>query len=146
MELFTKDEPGQAIFFSPGKIAAAKARQQELETQKEADTLVKQTEKHRRATEKEQKAQEVRDRKIARQELAAQKREAKIQEKEARKLQKQEIQQLRSGLLMPTMPAKSTTRPKKRKAVEDPPPILPAPKSRLGRNGRKIALPGRFHD
>ena len=31
MELFAKDEPGRAMFFSPGKIAAVRERQQELE-------------------------------------------------------------------------------------------------------------------
>ena len=34
MGLFVKDEPGQAMFFSPGKIAAARTRQKELDTQK----------------------------------------------------------------------------------------------------------------
>lgn len=146
MELFPKDEPGQAIFFSPGKIAAARERQQELDTQKEAEKLAKQAEKHLRALEKEQKAQEARDRKKAKQELAAQKREARIQEKEARKLQRQAKRQLFLEQSIPKMPTKAIAKPNKRKAVEDPPAILPAPKSRLGRNGRKIALPERFCD
>ena len=144
MELFAKDEPGQAIFFSPGKIAAVRKRQQELEAEKEAEKLAKEAEKHRRAIEREQKAQGTRDRKAARQELAAQKREAKIHEKETRKLQKQANQQLIYEQSTLRTPTRAIARPSKRKAVEDPPSMPPAPKSRLNRNGRKIALPTRF--
>ena len=73
MGFFAKDEPGQAMFFSPGKIAEVRVRQEELDTQKEQERLAKEAEKQRRASEREQKAQEARDRKIARQEAAAQK-------------------------------------------------------------------------
>ena len=41
MGLFTKDKLGQAIFFSPAKIAAVRIRQEELETQKEQEKLEK---------------------------------------------------------------------------------------------------------
>ena len=146
MELFTKDEPGQAMFFSPGKIAAVRERRQELEAQKEVERLAKEAEKYRRVVEREQRAREVQDRKIARQELAAQKREVKINEKEARKLQKQVNQQVIYEQSISRIPAKAITKPNKRKAVEDPPSMPSALKSRLGRNGRKIALPGRFCD
>ena len=145
MELFPKDEPGQAIFFSPNKIAAARQRQQEIDAQKEAEKLAKQEDKHRRAFEKEQKAQGVRDRKMARQVLAAQKREAQIKEKEEQRLQQQPKKQPKEEQPMLKMPGKAISKPNKRKAVEDPPVMLPAPKSRLGRNGRKIALPERFN-
>ena len=50
MELFAKDEPGQAMFFSPGRIAAVRERQHELEAQKEAERFSKKAEKHHRAT------------------------------------------------------------------------------------------------
>ena len=53
MGLSAKDEPGQAMFFSPGKIAAVRARQEKLEAQKEQEKLAKEAEKHRRAVEKE---------------------------------------------------------------------------------------------
>ena len=56
MELFAKDEPGQAMFFSLGKIAAVRERQQEIEAQKEFERLAKEAEKHLRATERERKA------------------------------------------------------------------------------------------
>ena len=145
MGLFTKDEPGQAMFFSPGKIAAAKARQEELDTQKEEERLAKEAEKQRKAFKKEQKAQEARDRKIARQEAAAQKREAKEREKEARMLQRQANQQLEYDQSIPKTVPPAPAKSKKRKAVEDPPLEPPSPKSRVGRSGRTIALPARFH-
>ena len=144
MELFAKDEPGQAMFFSPGKIAAVRERQQELEAQKETEKVAKEEEKRRRALAREEKAQAARDHKAARQELAAQKRDAKIHEKESRKLQKQADKQLIREQSIPRTPIRATARPKKRKAVEDLSLMSPAPKSRLGRNGRKIALPTRF--
>ena len=49
MELFAKDEPGQAMFFSPGRIAAVRERQHELEAQKEAERLSKKVKKYCRA-------------------------------------------------------------------------------------------------
>ena len=84
MGLFIKNEPKQAMFFSPSKIAAARARQEELNTQKEEERLAKEAEKQRKVFEREQKAQEARNRKIARQEAAAQKREAKERKKEVK--------------------------------------------------------------
>ena len=146
MELFAKDEPGQAMFFSPGRIAAVRERQHELEAQKEAERLSKEAEKHRRATERERKAHETRDCKAARQELAAQKREAKEREKEARAFQKQVDQQLRFEEQLQKAQSKALTSTKKRKAVDDPPEKPPKPKSRVGRSGRSIALPRRFLD
>ena len=146
MELFAKNEPGQAMFFSPGKVAAVRERQQELKAQKEAERLAKEAEKHRRAMERERKAQETRDRKVARQELAAQKREAKEREKEARGLQKQADQQLRLEQQLQKVQSKAAASTKKRKAVDNPPEKPPELKSRVGRNGRSIALPTRFLD
>ena len=58
MGLFAKNEPKQAMFFSPSKIAAARTRQKELDTQKEEERLVKEVEKQCKVSEKEQKAQE----------------------------------------------------------------------------------------
>ena len=145
MGLLIKDEPGQAMFFSPGKIAAARACQEELDTQKEEERLAKEVEKQRKAFEREQKAQEARNRKIARQNAAAQKREAKEREKEARILQKQVNQQLEYEQFISKIAPPAPTKLRKRKAVEDPPSEPPPPKSRIGRNGRTIALPARFH-
>ena len=56
MGLLVKDEPKQAMFFSPSKIAAARTCQKELDTQKEEERLVKEVEKQCKVSEKEQKA------------------------------------------------------------------------------------------
>ena len=146
MGLFVKNEPGQAMFFSPDKIAAVRARQEELDAQKEQERLSKETEKQRKAIEKKQKAQEVRERKIARQQLAAQKREAKDRAKETRMFQKQANRQLIYEQSIPKTPAIVAAKLKKRKAVEDPLSMPPPLKSRVGRSGRTIALPARFHN
>ena len=146
MGLFDKDKPGQAMFFSPGRIAAVRARQEELEAQQEQEKLAKEEEKKRRVIERELKAQEARKRKEAKQEEAARKRAAKIHEKETQTLQKQANRQLAYEQSISKISAIETTRPKKRKAVEDPSPMPPLPKSRIGRSGRKIALPTRFYD
>jgi hypothetical protein len=45
MGLFAKDEPGQAIFFSPAKITAVRTRQKELEAQKEQERLKKEVDR-----------------------------------------------------------------------------------------------------
>ena len=60
-------------------------------------------------------------------------------------LQKQANQQLiyEQSILRTILQAPA--KPKKRKAVEDPPLEPPPPKSRVGRSGRTIALPARFH-
>ena len=146
MGLFAKDEPGQAMFFSPGKIAIVRARQEKLDTQKKQERLAKEAEKQHKAFEKEQKAQEAQERKTARQKAAAQKREAKQRGKEARMLQKQANQQFVYEQSISKTPAPATAKPKKRKAVEDPPSKPPPPKSRVGRSGRTITLPTRFHE
>jgi hypothetical protein len=47
MGLFIKDEPGQAIFFSPARIATVRARQEELEAQREQEKLEKEVERQK---------------------------------------------------------------------------------------------------
>ena len=146
MGLFIKNEPKQAMFFSPSKIAAARARQEELNTQKEEKKLAKEAEKQCKVFEREQKAQEARNHKITRQEAAAQKQEAKEREKEAKIHQKQANKQLEYEQSIPKIVPPAPAKPKKRKAVEDPSSEPSPPKSRIGRNGRTIALPARFHE
>ena len=146
MELFGKDEPGQAMFFSPGKIAAIRIRQQELEARKDQERLAKEAEKERKAIERKLKVQETQERQIARQQLAAQKREAKQRDKEARKCQKQMNRQLQQEPQQQKDRSNVPKVSKKRKAIEEPPGKPPEPKSRVNRNGRSIALPTRFRD
>ena len=144
MPLFADDEPGQAMFFSPGRIAAIRSRQQDLEAQKKQERLAKEADKQRKAIEREQKAQTVRERKILRQQLAAQKREAKQREKEARQCQQQINRQLHQEQQQREARSKASKPTRKRKPTEDPPGELPEPKSRINRNGRSITLPVRF--
>ena len=146
MELFAKDEPGQAMFFSPGRIAAIRTRQQELEVQKEQERLAKEADKELKAIEREQKAQDVRERKAARLQVAAEKREAKQREKEARVCQEQANRQLQQEQQPQKAQSKAPKPTRKRKAIEDPPGEPPEPKSRMNRSGRSIALPTRFRD
>ena len=146
MGLFIKDELKQAMFFFPGKIAAIKARQEELDTQKKEEKLTKEAEKQCKVFEREQKAQEARNHKIAREEAAAQKWEAKERKKEAKILQKQVNKQLEYEQFIPKIVPLAFVKPKKRKAVEDPSSELSFLKSRIGRNGRTIALLVRFHE
>ena len=55
MELFAKNELGQAMFFSPNKIAAVRVCQEELDTQKKQKKLTKEMKKQCKIIEKEQK-------------------------------------------------------------------------------------------
>ena len=146
MDLFSKDEAGQAMFFSPSKVAAARTRQKESEAQKEQDKLDKEAEKERRAIEKEEKARRTQERKATRQRIAAEKREAKERSKEASALQKQANQQLRFEESMLATRATVTTSPKKQKVAVKPPIETLTSISRSGRNGRNITLPNRFRD
>ena len=59
MGLVSPDAPGQAMFFSPAKIAAIREQQQELAAQKETQKLTKKTDKQRKAIEKNKKAQKI---------------------------------------------------------------------------------------
>ena len=52
MGLIAKDELGQAMFFFPGKIAAVRARQKQLDIQKEQEKLIKKVEKQHKAIER----------------------------------------------------------------------------------------------
>lgn len=54
--LLTGDEPGQAVFFSPAKIAAAREKQKALDNAKKHERLRKEEEKLAKAAEKERKA------------------------------------------------------------------------------------------
>ena len=146
MDLFAKDKPGQAMFLSPDRIATIRARQEQLETEREQVRLAKEQEKKRKVIERELKAQEVRERKEARQAAAAEKRAAKIHAKETRIAQKQANQQLAYEQSIPHTPTKPIARLNKRKAGVDPPSMPPSLKTKIGRNGRGIALPTRFRN
>lgn len=144
MGLFAKDEPGQAMFFSPAKIAAVRAHQDELEAQKEQQRLEKEQERQRKAAEREQKAREVQERKETRQRIRAEKLQQKEQEKEARAMQKQLNEQHRIEKEAQRDQKQQGTTAKKRKQ-EDPPQVeAKRPKTRVLSSGRSTVLPTRF--
>ena len=98
MGLFPKDESGQAMFFSPAKIAAVRSHQEELEAQKEQERLDKELERRARVAERERKAEEAQERRQTRQREAAERRTLKERGKETRRLQKEaDRQQLASA-------------------------------------------------
>lgn len=146
MGLFSKNEPGQAIFFSPAKIATVRARQEELEAQKEQEKLRKEAERQIRVVEKERKAQEVQERKENRLKIRAEKLAQKQRDKDARTSQKQ----MKEHLNIEKQASKN----------RNPKPIIvergessnvsvaqsEEVKTRTARNGRVIALPTRFQN
>jgi DDE superfamily endonuclease len=91
MGLIDKDRPGQAQFFSPSKVALARAKAAEIEEQKEADRLRAQEEKARKQAEREEKARQVQERK----EIRAREREAKKKAREEELQAKLAARQLR---------------------------------------------------
>lgn len=95
MGLIGKDQPGQAIFYSPAKIAAVRAEREELEALKEQEQLAKILKKQERALEKERKKQELRDRRNERMKIRAEKQQQKQLQKLAHKAQKEVNRQLR---------------------------------------------------
>ena len=83
--LFKKDEPGQAQFFSPEKIAAARARELEIENQKEQDRINKKLKTQAKATDRQRKARETKNCVDFRRKMAADKRAFKKTTKKIRK-------------------------------------------------------------
>jgi len=146
MGLFMRDEPGQAMFFSPAKIATVRAHQEELEAQKEQEKLEKEVERQNRATQRERKAQEAQERRETRQRLQAEKLQQKEREKEARTTQKELNKQLRLEEQLEKDQKKQATIARKRKQED---PLLTEPKqlkTRVASSGRTVALPARFQD
>ena len=144
--LFAKDEPGQATFFTPAKIAAVRAYQDELEAQKEQERLDKGVWRQVKAAEKERKAQEARERREMRQREAAEKRALPKQEKEARQLQKKADKQLKLEQEASQSALKLSTQNHKRTAVNTHEVQLKQVKTGTSRSGRSIAPSKHFQD
>ena len=145
MGLMDNIEPGQAMFFSPAKIAALRLQQEELEAKKEAERLTKEADKQRKKIEKQETAQKIQQRKEERKRLAAEKKEAKERDKETKMLQKQASQQLICEQQSIKKRTSVSTTSNKRKSPMDSAMETPVSKSRRGRNGRKIITPTKFH-
>ena len=145
MGLIDNVEPGQAMFFSPAKIAAIRLQQEELEAQQEAERLNKEADKQRKAIEKQERAQNVQQRREERKRLAAEKKEAKERANEAKMLQKQANQQLRSEQQSIEQRTTVSTTSKKRKSPMNTAMETPVSKSRRAQSGRKIITPTKFY-
>jgi hypothetical protein len=89
MGLIDNDNPGEAQFFSPTKVASARQRALEIEQEKEQKQAEIAQRRVERQIQQEQKAQEMKERKEER--LRA--RELKRQEQETRKREKEEERQ-----------------------------------------------------
>ena len=146
MGLFEKDEPGQAQFFSPGKIAAARARELEMENQKEQDRIDKELKAQAKATDRQRKAREAKDRVDLRRKMAADKRALKEAAKEARKQVREANLQLRLEQQTSLNSVKASTASRKRK-LTDTLEVEPVHvHTSTARNGRTIAPPKRFRE
>ena len=86
MGLIDKERPGDAQFFSPSKVTAARARAEQKESDKEEAEVRKEEERLARIAERDRKAREVQDRK--------EQRERGRLERERRKQQEQELRQI----------------------------------------------------
>ena len=144
MGLRGKDEAGQAVFFSPARIAAVRAEKERLEAQKEQEQQAKELKKQEQAIEKERKKQEVQNRRKERAKIRAEKQQQKELAKMAREAQKQLNKQLSLDQQRQKDLQKQKKQPTKRKRGPDMPEEIPEPKTRIARNGRSITLPTRF--
>ena len=146
MGILDPEEPGQAVFASPGKIATIRANRIEEEAQKAAAEEEKEREKEAKAAERVRKAREVEDRREARREMAAQKKAEKEAAAEAKRQQKEANAQVRAE------EQAMMSRKKSIGSIEEA-STMSANKSKEGgsnpghvRSGRNISLPSRFRD
>ena len=94
MGILSKEQPGQAMFASPAKIAAIRAQKETEEVQKAAAEEEKEREKEPKVKEKERKAQEAKERREKRAEEVAERKAAREEAKEARKQQREANKQV----------------------------------------------------
>ena len=144
MGLIGKDEAGQAIFFSPGKIAEVRAKHEELRAQKEQEQRAKELKKQEQALSRERKKQELQERRDDRAKIRAEKQQQKELEKMARAAQKEVNEQFRIEQQRMKDHIKQNRGSIKRKRGPDISEEIPEPKTRIGRSGRSITLPTRF--
>lgn len=141
MGLFPKDEPGQAMFYSPNKIATVREHQANLEAQKEQEKLDKEMRRQDKAAEKERKAQEIRDRRDQKERLRAEKVEQKQRDIQARAEQKQLNQQLQIEEQVQKKDKKQASVLKGRKQEDLSQIKADPPETRVSRSGRSITRP-----
>ena len=146
IDLFKKNKSGQAQFFSPEKIAAARARELEIENQKEQDRIDKKLKAQAKATDRQRKARETKNRVDLRRKMAADKRAFKEAAKEARKQVRETNLQLRLEQQISLNSVKASTVSRKRKLTDtlevEPVHVY----INTARNRRTIAPPKRFRE
>ena len=91
--LFDKEKPGEAQFFSPSKVAAARQRANEIEAEKQEKIAQTEANKLERAIQKEQKAREAEEKKAAREKAQMEARDCREKEKAQRAEAKAQRQQ-----------------------------------------------------
>ena len=146
MGIFDKDERGQAVFASPGKIAAARTRRQEEEEQKAAAEEGKEREREAKAMEKVRKAQEVQERREAREEQVAHRKALREEAKETRKQQKEANAQVKAEEKASAERGKAEAAAAKQGASSGKETGEGVQKQGHVRSGRNITLPKRFTD
>ena len=144
MGLVDKNEAGQAQFFSPTKIAAVRARKEEIEAQKEQEKVQKEQEKRIKAFKREQREQEAKKLREEKKEARTKKATQLQEEKEARAAQKATVKQLQNEQKARTIVQKQATRAKKQEIVQKQPKKKEEPQMQVNRRGRNIELPERF--
>ena len=144
MGLFNKEKPGEAQFFTPGRIRQVRTRNNELEEAKINEQLRKEAEKTRKALEKAQKEREKQEAREERVQEAARKRLVKQQEKEQRaKDREAKIARKRRELVERLQKPTASKKPARHKPVAHA-QWPEEPISHTSRSGRKSMLPGRF--
>jgi DDE superfamily endonuclease len=144
MGLLDPDQPGQAQFFSPNKVALARERAAEIEQEKEQNRIEIEERRIERENKKKEKAREVEERR----KMRLQVREEKRLEKELRKQEREEAK-LRKLAEKQQSQAKATSKKRthvspSRKTPEEAITVSESPerpKQTSTRSGRNIRTP-----
>lgn len=144
MGLLAKNEPGQAMFFSPAKIGAIREQVAAQDAQREQDKIKKDIHRQEKAIEKKLKLQKAQERREERLRTRAEKQEEKKRAEHARAEARLAANQLQNEQQKQEIQARISHKKTKRKAVIEEAESSKRPRQRIGRNGRNITLPIRY--
>ena len=146
--LLDSEQDGKAQFWSPAKVAAAKQRLQDAETEKQEKIAQAEQAKLQRAIQKEHKARELEERKAARAKAQLEARTRREMEKAERERAKAQREQERAAKKLAEQQAReqrkiqqqerAAKRKRKESNVES---SLPVPKRQQTRSGRLTKAP-----
>ena len=144
--ILDKDEPGQAVFVSPAKIAAIRIRREQEEAEKINAQQEKERERVAKAAEKAQKVQDIQERRERRKETIAQNKAARERAKEGRIQQREANEQIRTEEQASMARKKISESMAKHIAIGKT--GIDVMEVNLGhvRSGRRISRPKRFKD